>query len=249
MRRGFSVIHAARASLKPAPFLLPFCLAAVLLLLGAGCAAVRDTQFSLIVPLAQPEPRRVAVLPPLVADTLKGEKLTPENEWWQRLFDSRGAVITSSTPETDVALGLVAALSQGGKYKRVFPAASLEDARRMGADSVIRCEVHDYRTVISGANSRYKYVMLLGPLMPQYWIRWLTLEARVDWEVTQYNLADGRCTFQRRLARSYYRTVRYALPKYLMDKMLRFLTYEAAPEFVADMFMLDTRERDTTAGD
>lgn len=241
MRLGMKCF-AARAVSKSAPLFLPLILLLVALL-GSGCAATRDTQFSAIVAQRTTESRRVAVLPPHVADFLREENLTPESAWWQRLLDGRGGVVTSRKPEAEIRLALIASLSLAGKYRRVFAADSIEEARRLGADSILQCEVYDYRTIVRGANRRYPLSLLLSPVFAPYWMRWLSLEARLDWDVTIYSLTTSHVAFQRRLAQSYYRTTRYSYTR-LTDHLLSLLRDDAAPEFIAEMFLLETLSRE-----
>lgn len=217
-------------------------LVALAAILFSGCASLRDTRFSRIVPLPAPEPVRVAVLPPRIPDALRPGQLPPEGEWYERLAAGRGLVVTSATPERDLTLALVGNLSLGNAFTRVFPAADAAEAAHLGADRVLQVTVHDYRTILRGANSRYSLVVLLGPLFPQYWVRWLTLEASLDWEVELRRVDDGTRTFARRLERHYYRTVRYALGAHLTDKMLAFLRGPASTEFIGELFLLDMAE-------
>lgn len=206
----------------------------------AGCASVRDTRFSRLLPQDLPQPHRIAILQPTVVPELQPENLTGEGSWYLRLLGGRGLVVTGEALDRDAGLALITTLTRSGQYERVFAVGSIADARRLGADRLLVWTIHDSRTIIRGANSRYPLVILLGPLMAQYWIPWLSLEARIDWEVEMRSLATGEVTFQRRLQRSYYRTVRYALPSYLVRKMLTFLRFEAMPEYVAEIMMLDT---------
>ena len=97
--------------------------------------------------------------------------------------------------------------------------------------------VHDYRTIVQGANTRYVWVSLLWPLMPQYWVRWLTVEARIDWEVTVTEAATGRTLARGRHRSSTFKTVRLALPRYFQEKLLRILLKEASPKFVYELFL------------
>jgi len=213
----------------------------ILAMLAAGCATTRDTPLSLLVPRETALPERVAVLPAKVAAKLAPDNLAPESEWYQMLADGRGVVVSSTTTPTDIPVMLVSTLSLVNQYQSVFPVASVEDAARLNADEVMLCIVRDYRTVLRGANSRYGWLMVLGPLMPQYWIRWLTIEARLDWEIQLWSLRTGELTFQSRLQRSYYKTVRYALGSHFTDKMLAFLRFQASPELIAELFQFETR--------
>jgi hypothetical protein len=213
-------------------------------LLLCACTSIRDTRFSRVLPLPDPEPLRVAVLPPQVAEGLRAGQLQGEGRWYETLAAGRGMTVTSATPEQDIALALVSTLSLGRAFHRVFLAADATEAARLGADRLLRVSVHDYRTVLRGANARYSLVMLLGPLLPQYWVRWLTFEARLDWEAELVPLDGGPPTFRRRLERRYYLTARYALGPGLADKMLNFLRTDATNEFIGECFLLHLVERD-----
>jgi hypothetical protein len=203
-----------------------------------GCAEVRDSTFPRIAQAPTTEPFRVAVLPATADAALLPENLEPERPWYVRIFDGRGTVVGSLTPAEDARTSLIATLSQTRKYQRVFPAETREKARALGADRVILLTVHDYRAVNAGGNVRYGLVLVLAPLMPQYWIRWMTMEARIDWELEVQDAATGaRVSLDRRQA-VYARTMRYAWPRYLYDKMLTFLVYEASPKYVCEAFQI-----------
>ena len=217
--------------------------AAALFLMLAGCASLHDTTFSPILPRREPEPWRVAVLPPLVAPHLLPENLKAESDWYERIFDGRGAVVTSPDIAKDAALALATTLTIADRYRRVVLVKSLEEAGAMGATHALIWTVHDYRSILRGANPRGAWMLILGPLAPQYWIRWLTLEGKLDWDVEILDLATKQPVFAQRQARSYFKTVRYAQNKYLMSKMLGFLRFEACPEFVCDLFAIEKDER------
>lgn len=231
-------------SVKAVVGILAVLLAAFLI---SGCAVTSDTEFGRIVPRAEPAPWRLAVLPPRIDSVLRPENLKPESSWYARLLDGRGGVVGSAEPEKDVAMLLGVTLARSRFCQGIGPAASPEDAIARGADHLLICTVHDFRTILRGGNARYAWVVLLGPLVPQYWIRCLTLEARLDWEVEIVDIRNGRREFYRRHSRSYYKTVRYAFPSYFQDKMLNFLRFEATPEFVGELFMLDLREPEPPA--
>lgn len=213
-----------------------------------GCATTTDTALRQIRPAAQPEPVRIAVLPPRIHPSLRLPDFKPDNEWYQRLADGRGTIVTSTTPERHITLDMITTLSQAHRYLRIFPVQTKEDARRLGANRIMTCTIHDYRTVLLGANARYPEMALTSILMSQYWIRWLTLEARLDWEVELTVPETGECTFKRRLARTYAKTVRYATSSYFTEKMLTFLRCEATPEFVGELFELEMVPRPLDGG-
>lgn len=198
-----------------------------------------DSPIQPIRPLARPEPVCVAVLPPRIHPSLRLPDFKPENAWYQRLADGRGSVVTSTIPEQHIALDVVATLTRANRYRRVISVLTTEDARRLGADQIMVCTIHDYRTVLLGANSRYPLMAATSLLMSQYWIRWMTLEARLDWEVEMTSLQTGDSVFKRRLSRNYTKTVRYAVSPYFTEKMLTFLRCEATPVFVGEMFGLE----------
>ena len=216
-------------------FSVAFCF---LSLLGTGCASIRDTEFSVLVPPSRPEPWRIAVLVPEVTPALRPENVKSEGAWYEFLLGGRGTVVTGSDLSREVGLALIATLTQAEKYQRVFPVNSEAQARELRADRILSCRVYDCRTILQGANLRYLWTVPLG--FPQYLVRCLTLEARLDWDVQMFNLTDGTEVFHRRLQRSYYKTVRSVLPYKLIDKMLTFLQYEAVPEYVVELFLLDT---------
>jgi hypothetical protein len=222
--------------MKAAIPLLGAVLAAFLL---AGCATSHNHGFRTLQPLATPTPARIAVLPPVVNPDLRPDALEPESPWWQRwLLDGRGIVVTGANPEREIQDNLVATLDRAKVAARVFPASDAEDARRLGADRLLRGTVHDYRTVLLGGNRQYAWVVAAGPLLPQYWLRCLTLEARLDWEVTLEDASSGRILYRQRLPRRYSKTVRYALGHHFTDKMHNFLRYEAAPEYIGESLAL-----------
>lgn len=210
---------------------------------AAGCATTHDTELRVLVPREQPLPLKVAVLPAKVAAKLAPANLAPETAWYQQLADGRGMVVSSTTTPSDIPVMLISTLSLVNQYESIFPAASVEDAARLGADQVMLCIVRDYRTVLRGANARYPWLMILGSLAPQYWIRWLTIEARLDWEIQMWSLKTGEQTGQVRLERRYIKTVRYAMGSHFTDKMLAFLRFQASLELIADLFQIETRPR------
>jgi hypothetical protein len=204
----------------------------------AGCAPLLDSSPGLVLPVETTEPVTVAILPPVVSSRLTAEKMEAEAPWYEQLMDGRGSVVASANPRDDAALLLAATLSQAKKYKRVFLALDAGTARDMGADRILRWTIHDYRSVLLGGNSRYGWLILCGPAMPQYWIRWLTVEARLDWEVDVADASSGDSVFHHRQKTSYYKTVTYALLRHMDAKMLRLLLYEATPKHVCDLFLL-----------
>lgn len=210
----------------------------------SGCASLRDTSFTQILPKPNPQPYTLAVLPPRIDSGLREENLQNDAAWYTLIFTGgRGLVATDRTPETTIAESLAIALNGGNFCRRAFLAATPEEAVKRGADKILVCQVHDFRTILCGNNGRYGYVMLLGPLAAQYWIRCATLEARLDWEAEITDVRSGRREFYRRYIQSYYKTVRMAYPTPFMEKMNRFLILEATPEFISELFLLDTRAR------
>ena len=213
---------------------------ALALLLGSGCAVTRDSRFSQLRPCAAPQERvRVAVLTPQINPALRRENLTPENPWYERLGDGRGSVVTSGMPDVAVGWDLVILLNRSKRFSQVFPVTSREEAARLGADRLLLCTVHDYRTINRGANRRYPLMFITSPLMSMYWIPWLTLEAKLDLEAEMIHPVTGERFFHNRLQRSYTKTVRLAMPAPFTKKMLNFLQVEATPECILELFDLD----------
>ena len=209
-------------------------------LLAAGCASIRDTEFSQVRPQAAAESLRVAVVDPVINLSLRPDSIQPEGNWWGRQFDGRGTVIVSYRPADDVALAIIDGLTIAKRYNRIFYVDSVEQARKFKADRVMTVKVNDYRIVSLGANGWYNLVVVLGPLHPEYWLRWLSWEARIDMDVEMYALPGGERVFQRHLSRRYYKTVRYVREQYMVNNMLDFLRFQALPEFLGEMFYLDT---------
>jgi hypothetical protein len=209
-------------------------------LLSAGCASIRDTEFSQVRPQGAAEPLRVAVVDPVISLGLRPDTIQPEGNWWGRQFDGRGTVIVSYRPADDVALAIIDGLTIAKRYNRIFYVDSIEQARKFKADRVMTVKVNDYRIVSLGANGWYHLVVVLGPLHPEYWLRWLSWEARIDMEVEMYALPGGEHVFQRHLSRHYYKTVRYVREQYMINNLLDFLRFQALPEFLGEMFYLDT---------
>ena len=210
----------------------------------SGCASLRDTAFTQILPKPNPQPYKLAVLPPRLDACLRDGNLQTDSPWYAMLFTGgRGMVATDRTPEDTIAKNLAVALNDGNFCRRVLTAATPEEAVRRGADKILICRVHDFRTILCGNNGRFGYVMLLGPLAAQYWIRCATLEARLDWEAEITDARTGKREFYRRHIQSYYKTVRMAYPTPFLEKMNNFLVVEATPEFISELFLLDSRER------
>ena len=130
-------------------------------------------------------------------------------------------------------------MTQAGKYQRIFTVENEEEAQHLGADAVMTVTVWDYRTVQLGSNKKYPLMALLGPLMSQYWIRWQTLEARLEWDVKITSIADGSTLYHKRLKKEYTSSVRSASGHYFTDKMLSFLQNRAAPDFIGELFELE----------
>ncbi|HNT34913.1 MAG TPA: hypothetical protein PKH07_07945 [bacterium] len=214
-----------------------FLLSAFALLL-LGCATTRETAPRSMAPMQSTEPVRVAILPPEIDASLLPENIRPESSWFVRLFWlGRGAVITSSELQKEIRLVLISYLTMGKKYELVFPVETVEEAVDRHADWVLSCKVHDARTVLLGPNRRYFYVMLT-PLPTQYFIRCLTLEARLDWDIDVVSLCSQETVFKKHHRANYLKTVRYAFPKYFEPKMWRYLRYEALPAHIMDTFEL-----------
>jgi len=211
---------------------------------ASGCASLRDTAFTQVLPKPNPQTYQLAILPPRLDACLQAENLQNAAAWYTIILTGgRGMVATDRTPETTIATNLVLALNDGNFCRRAFMAATPEEAVKRGADKLLVCRVHDFRTILCGNNGRFGYVMLLGPLAAQYWIRCVTLEARLDWEAEISDARTGKREFYRHYSQSYYKTVRMAYPTPFLEKMNRFLTLEATPEFINELFLLDTRAR------
>ena len=182
---------------------------------------------------------RVAILPPRIHPDIEPANLKPEKPLYKQLMDGRGIVVTSPTQAKDIGLELVSTLTQAGKYQRIFTVENEEEAQHLGADAVMTVTVWDYRTVQLGSNKKYPLMALLGPLMSQYWIRWQTLEARLEWDVKITSIADGSTLYHKRLKKEYTSSVRSASGHYFTDKMLSFLQNRAAPDFIGELFELE----------
>lgn len=211
-------------------------LASVLLL--AGCATTRETPIRELVPSAHTNPVRVGVLPPEISPSLSAENVRPESSWFVRFFwMGRGAVITSSELQNEFRLFLISYLTIGKKYYLVFPVKTVEEARERGADCVLSCRVNDARTVLLGPNRRFFWVMLT-PLPTQYFIRCLTLEARLDWDVEVVELNSETTILRHWKQAKYRKTVRYSFPSHFEPKMWNYLRYEALPSHFVETFAL-----------
>jgi hypothetical protein len=211
---------------------------AVLLLL-CGCATSIETPIRKPQLCPSPQPLRVGVLPPRIHPDLEKDNLKAEEPLFKQLMDGRGVVVTSSSAAEDIGLEIVSTLTQANKYQRIFTVENEEDARQIGADSLLTVTVWDYRTVQLGSNKKYPMMALLGPLMSQYWMRWRTLEARFEWEVKLTSIADGSTLYHKRLKRAYTSPVRSASSRYFTAKMLSFLQNRAAPDFIGELFGLE----------
>ena len=211
---------------------------AVLLLL-CGCATSIETPIRKMKASPEPQPLRVAVLPPRIHPDLEKDNFKAEKPVYKQLMDGRGVVITSGSVSKDIGLEIVSTLTQAGKYQRIFTVENEEEARKFNADSLLTVTVWDYRTAQLGSNKRYPLMTLLSPLMAQYWIRWRTIEARFEWEVKLTSIADGSTLYRKRLKSSYTSPVRSASGHYFTDKMLSFLQNRAAPDFIGELFDLE----------
>ena len=72
------------------------------------------------------------------------------------------------------------------------------------------------------------------------WLRWRTIEARFEWEVKLVSAADGAPLYRKRLKRAYTSPVRSASGSHFTNKMLSFLQNRAAPDFIGELFELET---------
>ncbi|MCU0858678.1 MAG: hypothetical protein MUC65_09790 [Pontiellaceae bacterium] len=203
-----------------------------------GCATSIETPVRKRQPCSAPQPLRVGVLPPRIHPSLGKENFKAEKPFYKQLIDGRGMVVTSGSPSKDIGLEIVSVLTRAGKYQRIFTIGNEDDAQRFGADALLTVTVRDYRTALLGSNKNYLLMTLLSPLMSQYWIRWLTLEARLDWEVKLTSVADGSILYRKRLKKQYTSPVRSAFGHHFTDKMLSFLENRAAPDFISELFEL-----------
>jgi hypothetical protein len=219
---------------------VPLCITgmAVLLLL-CGCATSFETPIRKPQLCPAPQPLKVAILPPRIHPDLEPANFKTEMPLYKQLMDGRGVVITSVSASKDIGLEIVSTLTQAGKYQRIFTVENEEEAQQFGADSLLTVTVWDYRTVQIGSNKKYSLVALLSPLMPQYWLRWQTLEARFEWEVKLTSISDGSALYRKRLKRQYTSPVRSASGKHFTNKMLSFLQNRAAPDFIGELFDLE----------
>lgn len=211
---------------------------AVLFLL-CGCATSIESPVRKPKPCSASQPLKVAVLPPRIHPDIEPANLKAEKPLYKQLMDGRGTVVTSATASKDIGLEIVSTLTQAGKYERIFTVENEEEARQFNADSLLTVTVWDYRTVQLGSNKKYPLIVALGLLMPQYWIRWQTIEARFEWDVRLTSIADGSTLYHKRLKKEYTSSVRSASGHYFTDKMLSFLQNRAAPDFIGELFELE----------
>lgn len=209
--------------------------------LFCGCATSLESPIHKITPCPAPVPIRVAVLPPRIHPRLEPDNLKAEKPFYKQLADGRGVVVTSASASQDIGLEIVSALTRAKKYDRIFTVENEEEARKLGADSVMTVTVWDYRTVQIGSNDHYPLMVLFSTLMSPYWIRWQTLEARLEWEVKISSLTDDSTLYRKRLKRQYTSPVRSAFGKHFTNKMLAFLQTRAVPEFIGELFELDIK--------
>ena len=210
------------------------------LLFQLGCATAIETPLRKPQPQPAPSPLRVGVLPPRIHPSLTAAHFKSDTPLYQQLLDGRGITVTSPDATNDIALEIVSTLTQANTYQRIFTVQNEDEARQLGADALLTVTVWDYRTVQLGANYLYPVVTLLGPLMSQYWVRWRTLEARLEWEVKLTSLTDGSTLYRNRLKRAYTSSVRSASGHHFTDKMLSFLQTRATPDFISELFALET---------
>ena len=215
------------------------CVGMAVCALLCGCATSFETPIRKPRRGSTPQPLRVAILPPLIHPDLTPENLKPEKPLYKQLIDGRGVVYTSVNASRDIGLELVSTLTHAGAYQRVFTAADEEDARATGANALLKVTVRDYRTVQLGANRTGFWMLLTSPLMSQYWLRWRTLEARLDWEIHLISLTDGSTLRHKRLKRNYTVPVRSSSGHHFSDKMLSILQNQAAPAFIGELFGLN----------
>ena len=201
-----------------------------------GCATPLETPVRPPEPFQTAQPYRVAVLPPRVHPDLEPGNLTADMPLGKQLLDGRGLIVTSPSLSGDIGLEIVSVLTQAGKYERIFTAADIPDALAHGANALMTVTVWDYRSVLLGSNRNYPLMVLLSPLMSQYWIRWRTIEARLEWEVKVTSAADGTVLCRKRLKRAYSSPVRSASGKHFTNKMLTFLQTRAVPDFIGELF-------------
>ncbi|MFA7369774.1 MAG: hypothetical protein WC334_09035 [Kiritimatiellales bacterium] len=211
---------------------------AVLLLL-CGCATSIESPIRKPLLCSAPQSVRVAVLPPRIHPDIEPGNLKAEKPLYKQLMDGRGVVVTSPSASKDIGLEIVSTLTQAGKYERIFTVENEEEAKRFGADTLLTVTVWDYRTVQLGSNKKYPLMTLLGPLMAQYWIRWQTLEARLEWDVRLTSISDGSTLYHKRLKKQYTSSVRSASGRHFTDKMLSFLQNRAAPDFIGELFEME----------
>lgn len=212
------------------------CLGTAVLLCLCGCATSIETPVRRMPAVSAPQSLRVGILPVRVHPSLQKEQFKAEKPFYVQLLDGRGMVVTSAAVAEDIGLALVAELTRAGTYQRIFTVNDAEDAQRLGADALLTVTVWDYRTVLLGANKNYPVMALLSPLVSQYWIRWLTLEARLEWDVKLTSASDGATLYRKRLKKQYTSPVRSAFGHHFTDKMLTFLQVRATPDFIGELF-------------
>lgn len=210
---------------------------AVFLLL-CGCATSVETPIRRPQPCPAPQPLKVAVLPPRIHPDLEKDNFKPDQPFYKQLIDGRGVVITSSSASKDIGLEIVSTLTQAGAYQRIFTVENEEEARQFGANTLMIVTVWDYRTAQLGSNKRYFWMAPTSLLLSQYWMRWLTIEARFEWEAKLTSMDDGSTLYRNRLKRAYTSPVRSAFGHHFTDKMLSFLQNRAAPDFIGELFGL-----------
>ncbi len=214
-----------------------------------GCATSVETPLGRPWACSDPQPLHVAVLPPRIHADLSPERFRGDTSLFKLLLmDGRGVAVTSADADREIALKIVSTLTQAGVYERVFMVEDLQEAEQLGADCLLAVTVYDYRTVLLGANSSVFWALPLGPLMPQYWIRWRTLEARFDWEVHLASLETGETLYRERLQRGYTSPVRSAWGDHFINKMVSFLRDRATPNFVGEVFSLRMMMYPSTRG-
>ena len=214
---------------------------AVVCLCLCGCATSMESPIRRAQVCESTQSLRVAVLPPRICSELAPGNFRSEQPFFKQFLDGRGLVVTSADASYDIALEVVATLTQAGLYERVFLVEDRQEAERLGATGLLAVTVQDYRAVLLGANTSGFWVFLTSPLMSQYWLRWRTIEARFDWEAHLLSLESGETLYSKHLKRSYTSPVRSAFGKHFTNKMLSFLQKRAGPDFIGELFSLRMR--------
>ena len=229
--------------LKPVKTAVPLLIAgtAVFFCL-CGCATSIETPVRKTVPSGSPQDLRVAVLPPRIHPDLQKENFQSGGPLIPLLIDGRGIAVTSVDTAEDIGLKIVSSLTLAGKYRRIFTVENEEEARRAGADALMTVTVWDYPTTLLGSNKNFFWMAPTSLALSQYWMRWRTIEADLEWEVRLTSMQDGTVLYRNRLKKSYTAPVRSAFGHHFTDKMLAFLQTRAAPDFIGELFELEQIE-------